>query len=218
MAGPHQAHDDARPVVGVILAGGQSRRMGAGDKAWKKLAGRFLIEHVVARAAPQVDLLAINTAQPSSVYDPLNIPVIPDCLPGQLGPLVGVLSGLEWARTQTPYCRWMASFAVDTPFFPHDLVACLLKTLRQEDADIACAISGQRHHPVFSLWPVALADDLKTCLKQGIRKIEDWTNRHHVAWHRFEDQPMDPFFNINRPEELATAESMISTLSQSHQP
>ncbi len=210
-----QCHDEetSRPVAGIILAGGQSRRMGDGDKAWKKLSGRFLIEHVVARAAPQVALLGINTAEHSPLYHRLNLPIIPDSLTGRLGPLAGVLSALEWAGKHNPPYHQVASFAVDTPFFPHNLVACLAKTLNQEHADIACAVSGQRRHPVFSLWPVALADDLRTCLKQGMRKIEDWTNRHHVALHRFEEKPIDPFFNVNRPEELAIAEKIISTLS-----
>ncbi len=213
-SGPHQHHnkDMSAPIAGVILAGGRSRRMGDGDKAWKKLAGRFLIEHVVARAARQVDHLVINTAAPS-LYDSLDIPIIPDCLPGHLGPLAGVLSGLEWVRDHHPPCQWLASFAVDTPFFPDDLVACLLKTRHRERADMACAVSGSRRHPVFALWPVGLADDLRTGLEQGVRKIEDWTDRHQVALHSFGQEPIDPFFNINRPQDLAIAETMMTSLS-----
>jgi molybdopterin-guanine dinucleotide biosynthesis protein A len=202
----------AQGVVGVILAGGQSRRMGGGDKSLRLLRGRTLLEHVIARAKPQVEVLLVNANGDPSRFAPFGLPVLPDAVGGFAGPLAGVLTGLEWARDNAPRCPWVASFATDAPFFPLDLVARLRAEAEQARADIALAASGGRRHPVFGLWPVRLAAGLRAALvEEGVRKVEDWTSRYRVAIADYEALPLDPFFNANRPEDLAEAERLLSS-------
>lgn len=201
----------APPVAGVILAGGQSRRMGGGDKALRTLGGETLLSRVVARARPQVRVLALNANGDPARFSAFALPVIADAVPGFAGPLAGVLTGLEWARANAPGLVWLASFATDAPFFPRDLVARLLGAAEREKADLACAASGGRNHPVFGLWPLRLAADLRRAVvEEGIRKVEDWTGRFHVAIVDYPAQPFDPFFNANRPEDLAEAEQLLA--------
>ena len=202
---------EAPPVAGVILAGGQSRRMGGGDKALRTLGGETLLSRVIARARPQVRALALNANGDPARFSAFTLPVIADAVPGFAGPLAGVLTGLEWARANAPGLEWLASFATDAPFFPRDLVARLLRAAENEKADLACAASGGRTHPVFGLWPLRLAPDLRRAVAvEGIRKVEDWTGRYRVTIVDFPLKPFDPFFNANRPEDLAEAERLLA--------
>ena len=138
------------------------------------------------------------------------MPVAADVVEGFAGPLAGVLTGMEWARAARPDCSWIAPIVTDTPFFPEDLVARLSAALESDAADLACAASGGRTHPVFGLWPVRLADDLRRAmLEQGIRKVDVWTARYRLAVVDFPTTPLDPFFNTNRPEDLAEAERLL---------
>jgi len=198
-------------VVGVLLAGGLSRRMGGGDKCLRPLGGRPILGHVIERAAPQVDTLVLNANGDPARFAAFGLPVVADVVEGFAGPLAGVLTGLEWARAHRPDARWVASIATDTPFFPRDLVACLLAAVAAEGAELACARSGGRSHPVFGLWPVALAGDLRRALvEEDMRKIDAWTARHRLAVVDFAVAGLDPFFNTNRPEDLAKAELLLA--------
>src|SRR5690606_12955751 len=139
-------------------------------------------------------------------FDRYGLPVVADPVAGFAGPLAGVLAGMEWTRANRPGCLLIATFAADTPFFPHDLVVALKETL-DAGADIACARSGERDHPVFGLWPTALANALRGCLvDDGVRKVDVFTARYRLRSVAFDDQPHDPFFNVNRPGDLARAE------------
>jgi molybdopterin-guanine dinucleotide biosynthesis protein A len=203
-------------VVGVLLAGGLSRRMGGGDKCLRPLGGRPLLAHVIERAAPQVDALVLNANGDPARFAAFGLPVAADLVEGFAGPLAGVLTGLEWARAHRPETRWVASIASDTPFFPRDLVARLRAAVAAEGAELACARSGGRTHPVFGLWPTALAGELRRALvEEGTRKIDAWTARHRLAMVEFTVAGLDPFFNANRPEDLAEAERL---LAQDHGP
>lgn len=200
-------------VVGVLLAGGLARRMGGGDKPLMMLGGKPLIDHVIARAKSQVDRLILNANGNPARFAPYDLPVVPDSVAGFAGPLAGVLAGMEWTRENRPECPLIATFAADTPFFPRDLVARLLGVL-DAGADIACAQSGGRNHPVFGLWPTALANDLRASLvDDGVRKIDAWTAKYRIAPVMFADEPHDPFFNVNRPEDLARAEDILGTVA-----
>jgi molybdopterin-guanine dinucleotide biosynthesis protein A len=124
-----------------------------------------------------------------------------------------VLTGLMWARDHAPGCDWVVSVACDAPFAPHDLVARLLASVAAEGADMACAMSGGRDHPVFGLWPVALVDDLRGALvDEDIRKVDRWTDRYRLAHAEWPAEPVDPFFNINRPDDLVAAEALLLAL------
>jgi molybdopterin-guanine dinucleotide biosynthesis protein A len=198
------------PVLGVLLAGGRARRMGGGDKCLRPLGGRPLLARVIERAAPQVAALLLNANGDPARFSAFGLPVATDVVEGFAGPLAGVLTGMEWARAKRPELRWIATIATDTPFFPEDLVGRLLAAVEREDADLACAASAGRSHPVFGLWPTRLADDLRhALLAEGIRKVDVWTARYRLAVAEFPAAPLDPFFNTNRPEDLAEAERLL---------
>lgn len=187
---------------GLILAGGRGRRMGGRDKALLKLGGQTLLDRVAARLAPQVAGLAV-----SSNSDPALLPglkVLPDETPDLAGPLAGVLSGLCEARRRG--FDGLVSVAVDTPFFPDDLVT----RLAAAGGGLALSRSGGDLHPTFALWPVALADELSQFLAGGGRKLRDFTARHSAAVVDFPPAKPDAFFNINTPEDLRLAESLLT--------
>ena len=197
-------------VVGLLLAGGQSRRMGGGDKALRLLEGIPLLERVIERLRPQVEALVLNANGDPLRFARFALPVAADSVPGFAGPLAGVLAGLDWAVSHRPDCPYVVSVATDAPFLPVDLVARLAEGLDEAPADLACAASGGRSHPVFGLWPVRLRGDLRRAVvDHGIRKVDLWTTRHKLTTVPFADQPVDPFFNANRPEDFETAAVLL---------
>ena len=197
-------------VAGIVLAGGQSRRMGGGDKCLRPLAGRPILAHIIERARPQVAALALNANGDPRRFAGFGLPVVADSIADFAGPLAGVLAGLDWAATLEPETTHVASFAGDAPFLPLDLVARLAAAVASGHA-IACAGSGGRVHPVFGLWPVALRENLRAALAvEGIRKVDQWTGRFRLAVVEFAAAPLDPFFNTNRPEDLAEAERLAA--------
>ena len=203
------------PIVGVILAGGLSRRMGA-EKAFVPLAGRPLLAHVVERLGPQVDALVLNANGDPARFAAFGLPVAADPVPGHAGPLAGILAGLLFARANCPAARLVASVAVDTPFFPETLVA-RLAAASKDGRRIAVAASGGRLHQVFGVFPVALAEDLMSFIaRSGSLKVLDWLGRQDAATVDFPaESPVGPFFNINTPADLAAAEA-AAILSELH--
>jgi molybdopterin-guanine dinucleotide biosynthesis protein A len=191
-------------TLGVILAGGLARRMGGGDKPLRALGGRPMLDHVVARLAPQCAALALNANGDAARFAAWGLPVWPDPLPDHPGPLAGILAALENATLP-----WVVTMPGDTPFLPLDLVARLHAAREAAGAAIACAASGGQAHPPVALWPRALAADLRAALLDGERKIDRWTARHGVALADWPAAPFDPFFNANTPEELAEAETRL---------
>ncbi|AWK86750.1 molybdenum cofactor guanylyltransferase MobA [Azospirillum thermophilum] len=186
--------------------------MGGGDKTLRTLGGRPILERIVGTARAQVGPLVLNANGDPARFAAFGLPVAPDVVEGYAGPLAGVLTGLEWVRANAPGCAWMASFATDAPFIPGDLVARLAAAVEREGADLACARSGGQDHPVFGLWPVRLADDLRRAMvEEGVRKVDLWTGRHRLAVAEFAADPVDPFFNTNRPEDLAEAERLLAS-------
>lgn len=196
--------------LGVILAGGLATRMGGGDKALLQIAGKPILAHVIDRLAPQTDRLALNANGDPSRFAEWGLPVIPDSFEGFAGPLAGVLAGMEWAAGQG--AAHIVTVAGDTPFFPADLCDKLIAGATEKGAPIALAATpdGDRiaRHPTFGLWPTALREDLRAALLEGTRKVVVWTDRHAAATVTFRADAHDPFFNINRPEDLARAEDI----------
>ncbi|WP_349619498.1 molybdenum cofactor guanylyltransferase MobA [Azospirillum argentinense] len=198
-------------IAGVLLAGGLSRRMGGGDKSLRTLGGRSILERIVATVRPQVGPLVLNANGDPARFAAFGLPVAADVVEGFAGPLAGVLTGMEWARANAPDCRWLASFATDAPFIPDDLVARLVAAVEREGADLACARSDGQEHPVFGLWRVDLADDLRRAMvEEDMRKVDAWTARYRLAVADFATDPVDPFFNTNRPDDLAEAERLMA--------
>lgn len=201
-------------IIGLVLAGGQSRRMGGGDKSLRLLGGISLLGRVVQRLRPQVETVVLNVNGDPGRFIEFNLPVVIDGVPGFAGPLAGVLAGLDWTAKHRPDCSFIVSVATDAPFFPTDLVARLAAELAAADADLACAASGGRAHPVFGLWPLSLREDLRRAvIADGVRKVDEWTARHKLTTVTFSIAPVDPFFNANRPEDLAAAETLLSKVA-----
>ncbi|MEO0666340.1 MAG: molybdenum cofactor guanylyltransferase MobA [Pseudomonadota bacterium] len=196
--------------LGVILAGGQATRMGGGDKGRLRLGGHSLLAHVIERLDPQVAGLALNANGDAARFADLRLPVVADSVDGFAGPLAGVLAGLDWAAEQG--AETIVTAAADTPFFPCDLVPRLLLAAEGMAHPLALAGTpdprrGLARHPTFGLWPVALRDDLRQALQDGVRKVVLWTDRHDGRIAEFPDEAA--FFNVNTPDDLARAEAMI---------
>jgi molybdopterin-guanine dinucleotide biosynthesis protein A len=198
-------------VVGLLLAGGLSRRMGGGDKTLREIGGKPILERVIERMRPQVSALVLNANGDPARFAAYGLPVVVDSIPDFAGPLAGVLAGLDWAVANRPDCDLVASVATDAPFLPEDLVARLVAGVSEAGADLACAASGGQAHPVIGLWPVRLREDLRRALvDENIRKVDVWTARHRLATVEFPVGRVDPFFNANRPEDLAVAEGLLA--------
>lgn len=195
-------------TVGVVLAGGRGRRMGEADKALLVLEGAPMIARVIRRLAPQVDALAINAGGDPARFAGFALPVLPDPVPDQPGPLAGILAGMRWAAGQG--ATHVVTAATDTPFLPVDLVARLAAAADGAHEPIALAESAGRLHPTFGLWPVTLADDLALALEAGTRKVAAWALGEGAARAPFAADPLDPFFNINTPDDLAAAHEIIA--------
>ena len=199
------------PTLGLVLAGGLARRMGGGDKARITIGGVTILERVLACLEPQCTNLVINANGDPARFADTKLPVVADSVPDFAGPLAGILAGLDWAALHLPQCEWIASVPGDCPFLPNDLVACLHAARAAAGAPLACARSGEWRHPVVGLWPLALRDDLRRALvAEGLRKIEIWTARHGVAIADWPAEPVDPFFNVNTPEDAAQAQAMAA--------
>jgi molybdopterin-guanine dinucleotide biosynthesis protein A len=201
-------------VVGVLLAGGKSSRMGGGDKCLLPLAGKPMLAHVIARLSQQVSELILNANGDPSRFSAFGLPVVADRVSGYSGPLAGIHSGLEWAIANRPASRYVITAATDTPFFPADLVARFRAHLEDEEPKLLVACSQEGIHPVFGLWPVALAPAIEQSLAGGMRKVQSWVREHQaeeIFYPAIEagGRKIDPFFNLNRPEEFAEADALL---------
>lgn len=205
----------------VILAGGLATRMGGGDKCLRALGGRPILAHVIERLRDQCVPLALNANGDPARFADFGIPVLPDPVAGHPGPLAGVLAGLDWAAAAGQ--RQIVTVAADTPFFPPDLASRLRDAAGSSGIALAATRAGDgdgdgdgdgppMRHPTFGLWPVALRDDLRAALGQGMRKVALWADRHGAGTAVFETGPVDPFFNINTPEDMAEAERLLARL------
>src|SRR5438552_17959303 len=197
------------PILGLVLAGGLARRMGGGDKTRIRIGDKTILERVLARLKPQCAAVILNANGDPARFADTGLPVVADSVPGFAGPLAGILAGLDWASAHAPAITDVASVPGDCPFLPGDLVARLSAARQAAGVPLACARSGEWRHPVVGLWPVALREDLRKALfEEGLHKIETWTARHGVAIAEWPDTPVDPFFNVNTPEDVAAAERM----------
>ena len=208
-----------RPA-GVILAGGQSRRMFAeygtgGDKGLLAFGATTMLGHVIACLAPQVARLVLNGNGDPARFAEFGLPVIADPIEGFVGPLAGVLAGLRWAGAAAPATTHIVTVSADAPFLPADLVDRLWQAARGTPGSIAIARSGGELHPVIGCWPIAHADDLDQALRGGVRKVLRWTDTHGTLPVDFDfldigGISVDPFFNSNTPAELDQARHLLA--------
>jgi molybdenum cofactor guanylyltransferase len=198
-------------TLGVVLAGGLARRMGGGDKARIRVGGRTILERVINRLHPQCSGLVLNANADPSRFADFGLPVVADSVPDYAGPLAGILAGLDWAANHVSDIKWVVSVPSDCPFLPRDLVARLHQARIEAGAPLACAASGDRRHPVIALWPVNLREDLRRALTdEGVRKVDQFAARYAAGIAAWPIMPVDPFFNINTPEQAAEAERIAA--------
>lgn len=183
-----------------MLAGGLATRMGGGDKGFKTIGGRPIIECILETVGHQVDEVVINANGDPARFAHLKMDVVADSVDGFVGPLAGILAGMDHFAADYD---WMLSVPTDTPFLPDDLVERLLAPLKNNQAEITIAHSGGFDHPVIAIWPTRLKDDLRAALvEEDIRKLKKWISRYRYQAVCWPDTPRDPFFNANHPEDL----------------
>ena len=196
------------PTLGVVLAGGRARRMGGGDK-WRIQIGRFtILDRVLDRLRSQCDNIVFNSnSDPAAA--PQGLTVVADSVPDYPGPLAGILAGLDWAAQNAPGISWLVSMPGDCPFLPRDLVARLHQARSDGHATLACAESAGRRHPTVALWPIQLREDLRQAITtEQMRAVHQWTARYPLAVAAWNDAPVDPFFNVNTPDDAAEAAAL----------
>ena len=198
--------DDVPPTPGILLAGGLARRMGGGDKPMRRIAGRTILDRVIARLRPQCDPLILNANGDPARFAKFGLPVAANSIAEFPGPLAGILAGLDWAAAHRPEAPFVLSAPADCPFLPRDLLARLHLARVEQNAQIAVAASGGQTHHVIAVWSVALREELRHALAaENIRKVEFWTARYSVATVTWPTEPLDPFFNANTTDDLAKA-------------
>jgi molybdopterin-guanine dinucleotide biosynthesis protein A len=199
-------------TFGLVLAGGLARRMGGGDKALIRIGNETILQRALARLAPQVNGVVINANGDPARFASSRLPVVADSVPDFAGPLAGILAGLDWVAANKPRLEWVVSVPGDCPFLPRDLVTRLHEARLAENKPLACAHSGDWRHPVVGVWPVKLREDLRhAILVDDLRKIEVWTARHGVALADWPTEPVDPFFNVNTPEDVEKAARLAAS-------
>jgi molybdopterin-guanine dinucleotide biosynthesis protein A len=175
----------------------------------RKIGGRTILERVIARLSPQCDGLILNANGDPARFAAFGLPVIADGIADFPGPLAGILAALDWAAANRPEVSWILSAAGDCPFLPRDLVARLHQARAAENAQLAVAASDNQPHHVIGLWCVDLREELRHALVvEGIKSVGRWTARYRLATVSWPVEPLDPFFNANTMDDIATAERL----------
>ena len=195
-------------ILGSILAGGKSKRMGK-DKLFLNLDNKTLIEHTIIKVKKYLKDLIIITNKENEFFSTNNLTIVKDCIEGQLGPLVGILTAMKWARENSPKYSWIATFPCDTPFFPESIILKFIEESKKKESLILCASSHGRKHNIFGLWSLDLYDKLYNDLVNNkVRKVQDWTKVNNIKNLEFKFKDYDPFFNINTIEDLEIAKKL----------
>ena len=195
-------------ILGAILAGGQSRRMGK-DKLFLELNNKKLIEHTIDKVKKYLKQVIIITNKNNEFFLKNNLTTVKDCIEGQLGPLVGILTAMKWAKENSKKYFWVATFPCDTPFFPESIIKSFIEESEKKESLLLSASSHGRKHNIFGLWSLDLYDKLENDLvNKKIRKVQDWTEKNKIKNLEFKFKDYDPFFNINTEEDLEFAKKL----------
>lgn len=204
----------AGPTIGAILAGGRARRLGGGDKPLRLVGGRTILARQIDCLTPQVARIIISANDDPARFAHHGLPVVPDTVADRAGPLAGILAVLDWVFVHAPGVDRAVTIPGDAPFIPPDLVARLHAA--RCGATVVCAASNGRTHPVVALWPVSLRDTLRhALLAQGMRRVGTFAETQHCAIANFPATPVDPFFNVNTPGDVAEADRLARSCPSS---
>jgi len=200
-------------ILGAILAGGQSKRMGK-DKLFIEINNKKLIEYTIEKVKKYLKDFIIITNKDNEFYLKNNLTTVKDCIDGQLGPLVGILTAMKWAKENLKKCYWVATFPCDTPFFPESIINNFIEESKKKDSLILSASSHGRKHNIFGLWSLDLYERLKNDLiKNNIRKVQEWTEKNNIKNLEFNFKNYDPFYNINTEEELKISKNILKKIN-----
>ena len=194
-------------VLPVILAGGKSRRFGA-DKAVAKLGDKSLIDYTINKLEPKFAEILVITNNPMQVSKN-NIFFIKDTMSGQLGPLVGILSAMEWVKNNDKNYEWIISFPCDTPFFEEEIIDKVINSQKSSDKKLLFLKSGNKRHNIFGLWSIELMEQLRNDINQGARKVEDWANKIGAEIVEINSESDKSFLNINTKLDLEDAQKKL---------
>ena len=196
-------------ILAVVLAGGQSKRFGE-DKNQAKLGNLTLLEHVLAKVTKKFEKILIISNQNLNLKMLNSITIIPDCIQGNLGPLVGVLTAMKWIKKNNKQYQWIATFPSDTPFFDTSIIEKYKSRINLNESLLYFVRSNQKRHNIFGLWSVKLMDTLENDLiNNNFRKVEEWADKIGVETINVKIDKFDPFFNINTKTDLKEAEKIL---------
>jgi molybdopterin-guanine dinucleotide biosynthesis protein A len=196
-------------ILAVVLAGGQSKRFGE-DKNQAKLGNLTLLEHVLAKVSKKFEKILIISNQNLNLKMLNSITIIQDCIQGNLGPLVGVLSAMKWIKKNNKQYQWIATFPSDTPFFDTSIIEKYKNRINLNESLLYFVRSNQKRHNIFGLWSVKLMDILENDLiNNNFRKVEEWADKIGVETINVKVDKFDPFFNINTKIDLKEAEKIL---------
>ena len=196
-------------ILAVVLAGGQSKRFGE-DKNQVKLGNITLLEHVLAKVTNKFEKILIISNQNLNLKMLNSITIIPDCIQGNLGPLVGVLTAMKWIKKNNKQYQWIATFPSDTPFFDTSIIEKYKSRINLNESLLYFVRSNQKRHNIFGLWSVKLMDTLENDLiNNNFRKVEKWADKIGVETINVKIDKFDPFFNINTKTDLKEAEKIL---------
>ena len=195
-------------ILGVVLAGGKSRRFGS-DKSSVKLGDKSLIEHTILKIENNFKEILIITNNENIIFNNNNVFLINDIIKGYLGPLVGVLTAMDWVKKNKKNYNWIATFPCDTPFFDQSVIETIIKYPKKSTKKLFFLKSGNKRHNIFGLWSMELKDILLKDINNGYRKVEEWANKvgSEIIEINFEND--NNFLNINTKEDLEKAKKKI---------
>ena len=198
-------------IIAAVLAGGKSRRFGV-DKSTTKLGDKTLIEHTISKIEKKFSEILIISNNQEIKVDKKNVFVLKDCIQGQLGPLVGVLSAMKWVETNNKKYDWVATFPCDTPFFDISIIDEIKRFSKKNNKKLYFLKTGKKRHNIFGLWSIQLKDILEEDINNNFRKVEEWANKIGLETININNKKFDSFLNINTQEDLEEAKKNLDKI------
>ena len=191
-------------ILGTVLAGGKSKRFGS-DKSSAKLGDKSLIEHTISKIENNFKEILIITNNENIIFNNNNVFLINDIIKGYLGPLVGVLTAMDWVKKNKKNYNWIATFPCDTPFFDQSVIETIIKYPQKSTKKLFFLKNGNKRHNIFGLWSMELKDILLKDINNGYRKVEEWANKVGSEIIEINSKNDNNFLNINTKEDLEKA-------------